>query len=95
MRFVSVRGFRSRSAEVWRRLATEKDMVVTSRGSPVALLTAVSEDDFEESLAALRRARAMTAVHAMQMRSEELGLGKLTMDEIDAEVAAYRGERRK
>jgi len=80
---------------VWRRLSTEKDMVVTSRGRPVALLTAISEDDFEESLAALRRARAMAAVHAMQMRSEELGLDKMTMDEIDAEVAAYRRERRK
>jgi antitoxin (DNA-binding transcriptional repressor) of toxin-antitoxin stability system len=92
MRFVSVRDLRGRSAEIWRDLPQEQDMIVTSRGRPIALLAAISGDNFEESLAALRRARALAAVHAMQMRSEKLGLDKMTMEEIDAEIEAYREE---
>ncbi len=55
MRFVSAREFRGNLAEVWRRLAEEHDIVITSNGKPVAILSAVSPDDLEESLAALRR----------------------------------------
>jgi len=92
MRFISVRDLRGRSAEIWRNRLEERDMVVTSRGRPIALLTAISEDNFEESLAAVRSARAVAAVHAMQVRSEKLGLDKITMEEIDAEIEAHRRE---
>ena len=40
MRFITVRELRSRSAEIWRRLADEPDMVITSNGKPVAILSA-------------------------------------------------------
>ena len=56
MRFVTVRELRSQSADVWRRLADEPEMVITSNGRPVAILSAVSSEGLEESLAALRRA---------------------------------------
>ncbi|NLF09164.1 MAG: type II toxin-antitoxin system Phd/YefM family antitoxin, partial [Pirellulaceae bacterium] len=47
MKFVSVRELRARSADVWRQLSEEPDMVVTSNGKPVAILTAVSPAGLE------------------------------------------------
>ena len=94
MQFVSVRELRNRSAAVWKVLAEEKDLVVTSNGKPIALLSATSDDILEESLSALRRARAQSAVAAMQQDSLRAGTDRLSMKEIDAEIRAARQERR-
>ncbi|MBI4700858.1 MAG: type II toxin-antitoxin system prevent-host-death family antitoxin [Deltaproteobacteria bacterium] len=93
MRFVTVRDLRGRSAEVWERLRKDKDMVITSNGKPIAILSAVSGDKIVEALAAIRRARAAAAVAAMQMKSVEVGADKMTSAEINAEIAAARRER--
>ena len=68
MRFLSVRDLRGNSARVWRELPLEKEMVVTSNGRPVAVLTAVDEGTVEESLAAWRRVRATQAIADIQRR---------------------------
>jgi prevent-host-death family protein len=93
MQFVSVRELRSRSAELWRRLATEPDMVITSNGKPVAILTTVSPEGLEESLAALRRARASAAVETMQRQSVAAGKHRMTPAAIQAEIRAFRKGR--
>ena len=93
MRFVTVRELRSQSAEVWRRLADEPDMVITSNGRPVAILSAVASEGLEESLAALRRARAMAAVEAMQSRSVAAARHRMSRAAVDAEIAAVRKGR--
>ena len=93
MRFVSVRELRSRSADVWRRLADEPDMVITSNGRPVAILSAVSSEGLEESLTALRRARAVAAVEVMQSQSVAAGKHRLSRTAIGAEIAAVRKGR--
>ena len=49
---------RSQSEDVWRSLAQEKDLVVTSNGKPIAILSATTEGTLEGSLSALRQARA-------------------------------------
>ena len=95
MQFVTVRDLRGRSAQVWARLAKERDMVITSNGKPIAILSAVSEGKLEESLAAIRRARAIAAVAGMQMKSVEVGTDKMTLAEINAEIAAARKGRAK
>ena len=94
MRFISVRDLRGKSAQIWRELRDEKDMVVTSNGRPVAILSATSEETVEESLAAVRQARAMAAVAAMQARSVKAGLHRMTLDEINAEIDAARKARK-
>lgn len=93
MRFISVRDLRGKSAQVWRNLSQERDMVVTSNGRPVALLSKVSDQNLEESLAALRRARAMAAVDAIQRRSVKQGLHRMSLREINAIIAKVRKER--
>jgi antitoxin (DNA-binding transcriptional repressor) of toxin-antitoxin stability system len=93
MRFVSVRELRGKSAAIWKELADEKDLVVTSNGKPIALLSATSEELLEESLVAVRRARALAAVTAMQQASLKAGTDRLSLKEIGAEIAAVRKGR--
>lgn len=95
MRFISVRELRGQSAAVWRILANEKDLVVTSNGKPIAVLSETSEEQLEESLLAVRRARAQAAVAAIQQASRDRGTDRLSLDDINAEIVAVRGSRRR
>ena len=89
MKFVSVRDLRSKSAEIWKRMSTE-DMVVTSNGRPIAILSGVSEESLEQSLENIRTARAMQAVRDMQTISLKKGNDKMSLDEINAEIKQRR-----
>ena len=93
MRFISVRELRGRSAAVWKTLADEKDLVVTSNGKPIAVLSATSEEHVEESLRAVRRARAQAAVDAVQQASVKAGTHRMSLDEINREIDAARRTR--
>ena len=93
MKFVSVRDLRGKSADIWRDLPDEREMVITSNGRPVAILAAVNESNLEESLAAFRQNRAIDAVSSMQRRSVARGTDALTSDDIAAEIATVREAR--
>jgi antitoxin (DNA-binding transcriptional repressor) of toxin-antitoxin stability system len=93
MKFISVRDLRSKSAQVWKQLPEEREMIITSNGRPIAIIAAIGDSDLEESLSAFRQARAVEAVASLQRRSVEVGNDKITMDEIDAEIKAVRRKR--
>jgi antitoxin (DNA-binding transcriptional repressor) of toxin-antitoxin stability system len=93
MKFISVRDLRSKSAQVWKQLPQEREMIITSNGRPIAIIAAISDSDLEESLSAFRQARAVEAVASLQRRSVKMGTDKMTMDEIDAEIKAVRRKR--
>ena len=93
MRTISVRDLRSKSAQIWRDLSREKDMVITSKGRPVGVLSYASESNLEKTLTAVRRARAMLSVLSMQVRSVKSGRDAITRDEINAEIKAVRRRR--
>ena len=93
MKFISVRDLRSKSAQVWKQLPQEREMIITSNGRPIAIIAAISDSDLEESLSAFRQMRAVEAVASLQRRSVERGNDKITMDEIDAEIKAVRRKR--
>ncbi len=93
MKFLSVRDLRSKSAQVWKDLPSERELIITSNGRPIAILAAISESNLEESLTAFRQARAVEAVASLQRRSADNGANNLTMDEIDAEIRAVRKSR--
>lgn len=95
MKFLSVRDLRGNSARVWRELPNEKEMVVTSNGRPVALLTAVDQSTVEQSLSAWRRVRATLAISDIQRESTRKGTDQLPMTDIDAEIMRVRQGRRK
>ena len=94
MRFVSIRDFRNQTAAIRQDLSDEHEIVLTANGQPFALLVDVDEDSFEEKLAAVRRTRARALLDRIRARAEATGASKLTMKEIDAEIARARKEKK-
>ena len=93
MKFISVRDLRGKSAEVWKSLPGEREMVVTSNGRPIAILAAVSESNLEESILAFRQARSVEAVVSLQRKSLEHGIDSIAAKEIEAEIQEVRKKR--
>lgn len=93
MKFVSIRDLRGKSAEIWKKLPGEGEMIITSNGRPIAILASVNESSLEESLSAFRQARAVEAVASLQRRSVEQRTDNISMEEIDAEIKTVRRKR--
>jgi len=93
MNLVTVRDLRNRSGEVWGRLAQEQELIVTSNGRPIALLTPIGEDDVAKTLAVIRRARAQVAASRMRAAAATMGANQMTLDEINEEIHKARQER--
>jgi antitoxin (DNA-binding transcriptional repressor) of toxin-antitoxin stability system len=94
MEFITVRELRTDTAAIRRKLAEDKDMVVTANGRPFAVLSHVEPAHLEEHLAAVRRSRLRGMIERIQAKAKADGLDKMTMDEIDAIIAQTRAERR-
>jgi antitoxin (DNA-binding transcriptional repressor) of toxin-antitoxin stability system len=94
MRFISVRDLNTKPKEVWSKIK-EEELVVTSNGKPVALLSGVTEETLEKTVRAIRRSRALIALEEMQKKSIQLGLDKLTESQIESEIQAVRKSRRR
>jgi antitoxin (DNA-binding transcriptional repressor) of toxin-antitoxin stability system len=95
MKFITVRDLRGHSGEVWSKLAREREVVLTSNGKPIAILSAVTEDTLEDSLAAVRRARSVTAVERLQRQSVRAGMDKLSLADVNEEIRRTRRNRRR
>jgi len=94
MKFVTVRDFRTGSANIWATLPQEQEMIITNNGKPVALLTPISDKTLEETLSAVRRAKAINAVKLLQQQSVRNGTDKMTLEEINAEIKRAWKERK-
>src|SRR3990172_6749742 len=95
MEFVSVRDLRIQPGQVWKRLAETGELVITSNGKPIALLSGVTDATLEQTLTALRRARAQVAGSQLRASAHARGADKMATAEIDAEIKAARKARRK
>jgi antitoxin (DNA-binding transcriptional repressor) of toxin-antitoxin stability system len=95
MKFVTVRDFRTSSANIWKTLPQEQEMVITNNGKPIALLTPLSDRNLEETLSVIRRAKAINAVKLIQQESIKNGTEKITLEEINHEIKMSRKERKK
>ncbi|MCB0161051.1 MAG: hypothetical protein KDD83_23115 [Caldilineaceae bacterium] len=93
MEFVSIRDMRTRPGEVWQQLQEQGNLILTSSGRPFALMISTEGEDVEELLLALRRARAQVALSRLRRQAERDGISTLSMEEIEAEIAATRQER--
>jgi antitoxin (DNA-binding transcriptional repressor) of toxin-antitoxin stability system len=94
MQFISVREMNTKPKEIWEKIKNE-EVVITSNGKPIALLSAVSEGTLEKTLRMIRRSRALMALEEMQKKSLISGLDKITDAEIESEIHAVRKSRRK
>lgn len=91
MNFYSIRDLRTTSKAIWGNLALDGEVVITSNGKPTALLVDLENYDFEETVKAVRQAKAMIAFNSMRNRACENGF--MSDEEINAEIqVARRGE---
>lgn len=95
MKFVTIRDLRSRSRQIQTDLPKYKEMVLTSNGKPIAIMMAISDESLEDSLAAIRRARAVNAVNALQLQSEKSRKYMIRPNEIEDEIREVRRRRAK
>jgi len=95
MKFLSVRDLKTKSSQVWKELSDQKDMVITSNGRPIAILSSITEDNLEQVLSAFRQARAIEAVTSIQYESVREGTDKITREEIDNEIKSVRSKRKR
>ena len=91
MNFYSVRDLRTTPKSVWENLSADGEVVITNNGKPTALMLDITDGSFEETLKAVRQARAMIAFNSMRAKAAEQGY--MSDEEIEAEIsAARRGE---
>ena len=70
-------------------------VLVTANGKPKAIMIPTSEATFARDLEMLDRVALANAVEAIRADSVRQGTDTLTLDEINAEVAAARAQRRR
>lgn len=95
MKFLSVRDLKTKSSQVWKDLPDQRDMVITSNGRPIALLSSITENNLEQVLSSFRQARAMEAVTSIQYESVRKGTDKITVEDIDNEIKSVRYKRKR
>jgi prevent-host-death family protein len=93
MRYVSVRELRNRPGRLWSTLSKE-DVVLTSNGKPMGVLVGVDETRLDDTVEAIRRAKAILAVSRMRRKAEETGLNRLSIADINREIREVRRRRR-
>ena len=78
-----------KSRELWEKLATERELVITRDGRPSALMISISPETVEESLREIRRALFSAAVTRVRRRADKQGIPD------DAAIAAEIDQSRK
>ncbi len=95
MKFITVRDLRTTPAQVWKDLPEEQEIVITNNGKPIALLTPLSDADMEDTVTAVRRARATAALKKIRSSSLKKGLSEMTTEEINKEIQEYRKSKKR
>lgn len=88
MKFYTTQEAGTLSQTLLNELAAGEEVVVTKNGRPVALVIDVEDGRLEETLRAVRRAKAERAFLAM--RKEAAGQGFFSPAVIDEEISAVR-----
>ena len=94
MDYVTVRELRAQSGKIWERIDAGEEIVVTRNGKPFALLLHTEPNEVEEALRVHRAARFGAVLDRIHAHVEANGLDSITEEEIEAEIAASRKERR-
>ncbi len=68
--------------------------MLTANGKPKGVLVGVDETRLDDTVEAIRRARAILAVSRVRRKAAETGADRLSMTEINREIQAVRQRRR-
>ena len=90
--FYSIRELRNETKSICENVRKSGEAVITNNGKPTMLMLDISEGNLEETMRAIRQARAMIAFNSM--REVAAANGYMSEEEIDAEINLTRAERR-
>jgi PHD/YefM family antitoxin component YafN of YafNO toxin-antitoxin module len=93
MEFVSVRELSKSPKAAFDRLTADGKAVITNNGQPQAILVKVDASSFENTLSMLQKLEFMQNLTELRMISRRNGNSNMTLDEINAEIAAARAEQ--
>lgn len=88
MNFYSVGDLRDTSNTIWDDLSSDGQVVITNNGKPTAIMLDIADGSLEETMLAIKQAKAMLAFHSMRQKAAEHGY--MTDEEIEAEISAAR-----
>ena len=86
MNFYTVRDLRTTPKSIWENLSADGEVIITNNGRPTAILFDIADGSFEETVKAVRQAKAMIA----SMRAKAAANGYMSDEDIEAEIAAVR-----
>lgn len=92
IRMLSMRDLRNTPGKFWKTLKGDRAIALSVNGVPKAVVISIPNGDLEAVVSLITRVRAQEATEIARRTSEEHGISEMTMDEIDAEVAASRKE---
>ena len=92
MNFYTARDLRTIPKTIWNSLSANSEVIITNNGKPTALLLGITDGNFEETVKAVRQAKAMIAFNSM--RAKAAARGYMSDEEIEAEITAHRAERK-
>ena len=95
MSTISISDLQKKPAKQWLKSADQDDLVITSKGQPVAVLLRIAAASVESTRALVRSVRALQAQSALQHAAAGSGAAELSKFDIDAEIAAARRARRR
>jgi antitoxin (DNA-binding transcriptional repressor) of toxin-antitoxin stability system len=94
MRQVSLREFRTRGAKALEAVPKGETILLAGQQGPAYFLVPVLGDLASQDRE-LRRALAKASLRESWREAEELGLDRLTGEEIDTEISRARAERKR
>ena len=95
MSTISVSELRRKPASQWLKSLGKDDLIITSKGQPVAALVRIAAASVDSTRSLLRSLRALQAQAALQQAAVANGTARMTMADIDAEIARTRSARRR
>ena len=95
MNFMSVREFRLNTGRMRRDLDRNEEVVLTAKGRPFAIVSAVRPELFDKELRAIRNARAKVAVERVRESAVRAGTADMDMPAVNAIVADVRRAKSK
>jgi len=95
MTTISISELQKKPAKAWLKSAGKHELVITSKGQPVAVLLPIAAASLPSTRALLRSVRALQAQAELQQAAAANGTAGLSMQDIDAEIASARRARRR
>ena len=92
MRFCSTKELRTTTELVLDQLSRDGEVVITKNGRPAAVMIDIADGNWEETVRAVRQAKARTASKVLHKQAAEQGY--FSEREIEDEIRAVRAAKK-